>query len=511
MKPVLRFAPSPTGTLHLGGLRTALICHALARKHDGTFFIRIEDTDTTRTIPGSEESLISTLAKFNIKSDLPVFKQSDRGPIYEKYAEQLFLEGKAYYCLNPESCLPSYSKTSKRKQKPFRCLKCRSVEVSEAQERLKSIKLTVLRQKLPDDIDTVSFKDQIHGNLSIAVNELDEQVLLKSNKIPTYHLASVVDDHLYGVTNVVRGVEWLTSAPKHVLLYDSFGWKSSMPEFTHLPLILNEKGEKLSKRHQDLSIETLLSTGYFVDTIISYLLSIGYSSKYKKNNDDDYAVLDEEEEEKEDAVVRSVDEIYKNFNLKKIKNNNVQVNFKRLIYLNSELLKHKIENKDKEVEIFLKSKIKEYNRINHNTDDKREIEDEYFWKCVDLVKDREPFLEKIFTLCYHFFIKVTESRYKQYFIDFKINKEKQIEEYDIINMFMSKIEVLNEDNWTETELSNILGEISTISKERGYKVKAIYVIRKHLTGLTKGAKLSSTLCLLGREELMNRVNFILVI
>lgn len=266
--PRVRFAPSPTGPLHIGGVRTALYNYLLARKMGGTFILRIEDTDQTRFVPGAEEYIIETLKWCGMEldegpgvgGDYGPYRQSERKGMYREYAERLIAEDKAYYAFDTPADLeemrermgkqgnaaPKYDSVTRQYMKNSLVL-----SADEVKTRLDAGEDYVIRMKMPRN-EEVRFEDAIRGWVQFNTKELDDKVLLKSDGMPTYHLANVVDDHLMKITHVIRGEEWLPSAPTHVMLYKYLGWEETMPTFAHLPLILRPDGKgKLSKRDGD--------------------------------------------------------------------------------------------------------------------------------------------------------------------------------------------------------------------------------------------------------------------
>ena len=287
-----RFAPSPTGYLHLGGLRTALYDYLLAKKHGGIFGLRIEDTDQNRYVAGAVEQLLSTLKKLGLEADEgPVltydskviergqfgpYFQSYRLEIYRKYTEQLITSKHAYYCFCSEERLEKMRKEQEAKGMPSkydRC--CLGLSEQEVQEKVKQNEPYVVRFKMPSG--QTKFTDLIRGEI-IFDNELsDDPIILKSDGFPTYHLAMAVDDHLMEVTHVIRGEEWLSSVPKHIALYQAFGWES--PQFAHLSLILNPDKSKLSKRQGDVAVEDYLQKGYLPQALINYVVFLGWNPK----------------------------------------------------------------------------------------------------------------------------------------------------------------------------------------------------------------------------------------
>lgn len=269
-----RIAPSPTGEdLHIGNVYTALINYAFAKKNDGEFFIRIEDTDQKRKIQGSEERILDSLKWFGLNPDGKVIRQSERLSIYKKYAEQLVSDGHAYFCDCSPERLSDIRKQMLNKGVPPKydryCFKRQdTVDKSKA----------VIRMLIPDEIDgehAISWKDEI-GNFIIIENSiLDDQVILKSDGYPTYHLAVVVDDHLMGITHVIRAVDWISSTPKHILLYRYFGWE--MPAFAHTPLLRNPDKSKLSKRKNPVWASWYRENGFLPKAILNYLATLGWS------------------------------------------------------------------------------------------------------------------------------------------------------------------------------------------------------------------------------------------
>lgn len=275
---VTRFAPSPTGSLHIGGIRSALISYALARHSNGKFFLRIEDTDRNRFVDGSEKEIEDMLKLFGLDYD-EKYKQSERLEIYKEYAIKLVESGNAYYCFHTKEEIDEMRKKAHDEKKTFVFRSTyRDLPIDEAKKMIDEGKKYVIRQKLPDN-HVVVFDDGIQGVMSFNTNDIDETVLLKSDGFPTYHLAVVVDDHLMNVTHVLRGVEWLPSVAKHVLLYKAFGFE--MPVIGHLPVILDPEGGKLSKRKGSVSAIGFIKEGYLPEAILNFLMLLGWASPVK--------------------------------------------------------------------------------------------------------------------------------------------------------------------------------------------------------------------------------------
>ena len=268
-----RFAPSPTGYLHVGGLRTALYCYLFAKKEGGTFLLRIEDTDQERFVEGAIENLISTLKWVGIEYDEGPYIQSERTALYKEHAEKLLESGHAYHCFcSKERLTELREKQESAKQATMYDRKCADIPLEEARKRVEAGESHVVRQKIP--YENLKFKDLIRGNVQFDGKNVDDQVLVKSDGFPTYHLANVVDDHLMEITHVIRGEEWLPSTPKHIFLYRAFGW--DVPEFAHIPLLLNKDRTKLSKRQGHVAVEDYIKEGYLREAILNFVSFLGW-------------------------------------------------------------------------------------------------------------------------------------------------------------------------------------------------------------------------------------------
>jgi glutamyl-tRNA synthetase len=278
-----RFAPSPTGYMHIGNLRTALYEYLIAKSQNGKFILRIEDTDQERLVEDSVDVIYKTLKIAGLKHDegpdiggaYGPYIQSERKSTYLPYAKELIEKGEAYYCFCTKERLAVLREDHEKAgiaHRYDRC--CLSLSKDEIKKKLVNKEQYVIRQKMPQDGST-TFKDAVYGDITVENNQLEDQVLVKSDGLPTYNFANVVDDHLMEITHVIRGCEYLSSAPKYNLLYTAFGW--DVPVYVHLPLIVKPDGTKMSKRNGDASFEDLLSMGYVVDAIINYIALLGWS------------------------------------------------------------------------------------------------------------------------------------------------------------------------------------------------------------------------------------------
>ncbi|MEK7563148.1 MAG: glutamate--tRNA ligase [Patescibacteria group bacterium] len=285
-----RFPPSPTGFLHVGGLRTALFCYLVAKQTKGSFLLRIEDTDRERLVEGAIENILRTLHWAGLDPNEGVmmkngvvmqegsrgpYIQSERLPLYQKYAAQLLDAGKAYPCFcTPDRLDQMRKEQQEAKQAPMYDRKCLKMPKEESLRRIAAGEKHVIRMEIPRST-TVTFNDDIRGNLSFEGKTIDDQVLLKSDGYPTYHLAHVVDDHLMDTDIVIRGEEWLSSLPKHLLLFEYLGGKP--PRYAHVPLLLNPDRSKLSKRQGDVAAEDYKEKGYLPEALLNFLALLGWN------------------------------------------------------------------------------------------------------------------------------------------------------------------------------------------------------------------------------------------
>lgn len=323
-----RFAPSPTGFMHVGNLRTALFEYLIAKSNGGDFILRIEDTDQERYVPGAVEVIYDTLRQVglahdegpDVGGDYGPYVQSKRKEIYKKYAEQLVAEDKAYYCFCTKERLEQLHETKSENGGGYD-RHCRSLPKEEVDQLLAAGTPHVIRQKMPLDGST-AFDDVVYGPITIENKELEDQILLKSDGFPTYNFANVVDDHLMKITHVVRGSEYLSSTPKYKLLYEAFGW--DVPVYVHLPLIMgkNEDGSvsKLSKRHGSTGFADLVADGYLPEVIVNYIALLGWCPK-------------------DNREIFTLGELAENFSLDGISKSPAVFDYEKLQWMNGEYLR----------------------------------------------------------------------------------------------------------------------------------------------------------------------------
>lgn len=323
----VRFAPSPTGYLHVGGLRTALYNYLYARHHGGTFILRIEDTDRTRAVEGAVESLIASLAWCGITYDegpgvggpFGPYVQSERLAMYAEHARMLVASGHAYPCFCSAERLENVRKQQQlQKLPPMYDRHCRSLPTDEAAARVAAGEAHVIRLKVPMH-DEVVFHDVVRGAVAVQSKLLDDQVLMKTDGFPTYHLANVVDDHHMEITDVIRGEEWLPSTPKHVILYNAFGWTT--PRFAHLPLLLNADKSKLSKRQGDVAVEDYKAKGFLPEALVNFVALLGWNPSGEQE-------------------VYTMDELIRLFDLTKVNKAGAVFDLNKLQWMNAQYLRH---------------------------------------------------------------------------------------------------------------------------------------------------------------------------
>jgi glutamyl-tRNA synthetase len=278
----VRFAPSPTGALHIGSVRTILYNYLFARQREGTLILRVEDTDQDRLVAGAIDSIYEGLHWLGITwhegpqegGPYAPYVQSERLPLYQKHAQELIDKGAAYYCFcSKERLAVLRAEQEARKEITRYDRHCRDIPAAEAAERAK-VESHVIRQKVPDE-GTLAIDDLVHGRIEWQANTIEDQVLLKSDGFPTYHLAVVVDDHVMEISHIMRGDEWVASVPKHLLIYTAFGWDA--PPMAHFPSVLGPDGKKLSKRHGSTAVAQFREDGYLPEALINYLALIGWS------------------------------------------------------------------------------------------------------------------------------------------------------------------------------------------------------------------------------------------
>lgn len=499
----VRFAPSPTGALHIGGVRTALYNYLFAKKHNGAFILRIEDTDQTRFVEGAEKYIRESLNWLGIipdegvdeKGDFGPYKQSERKEYYSKFARKLIEAGKAYYAFDTPEELEAWRKQMKEAGDPnavynhaIRGGMKNSLTLSgeEVQDKLSSGVPHVVRLLVPPN-EEVGLVDIVRGEVSVNSANIDDKILVKSDGLPTYHLANVVDDHMMKISHVIRGEEWLPSAPLHVLLYRYLGWEDSMPAFAHLPLILKPDGNgKLSKRSADklgIPVYPLLwadpktgevskgfrEEGYLPEALINFLALLGWNPGTEQE-------------------LFSMESLISAFSLEKIGKAGARFDIEKAKWFNQQYLK---EKSNYELAGDLLNDIK--NAGFKCSGEKAET-------ICGLLKERVTFPGEFLEQGMYFF-KAPES------YDEKVVKKKWNDEAKIILLgFVNEIGgSQNFDRQTVTEKLN-----SVLDKE-GIKIgRIMQALRLAVTGIGSGPDLMEIMIVLGREEVVERINNALI-
>lgn len=470
MKVRTRYAPSPTGFMHIGNLRTAIFEYLLAKKYNGDFILRIEDTDQEREVEGAIDFIYNTLDLCGFKIDegpnnegnFGPYIQSKRKDIYKEYALKLVEMGKAYYCFCSEEELTKMREKADARKKPFLYDgRCSRLSKEKIEENLKNNVPYVIRQKMPKEGVTI-VEDLIYGKVKIDNSILDDQILLKSDGFPTYNFANVIDDHLMEITHVIRGKEYLDQTAKYNLLYEAFGWEK--PTYIHVAMVLGEDGNKLSKRNGDASFMDLYNEGYLPEAIVNYLSLLGWSPETNQE-------------------VFSMEELISNFNEERISKSSSQYDVKKLKWFNHQY----IDKMDDEKYL---SWIKKYFS---NECDKSE---EWLNHLLLIYKSHLNYGKEINELTSSFFNK-------EFVIDAEAKEFMESDEVipKVVEVF--KEEIKDTSNWSVEALQEV---INNVKEKAGVKGKMLFMpIRIAASGIMHGPELADTLYLIGKEEILNRL------
>lgn len=480
----LRFAPSPTGYLHIGGLRTALFNYLYARHKGGKFILRIEDTDRTRYVEGALENLIQILewagmdydegvfledGKLVQKGEFGSYIQSERVEqgIYQRYADQLIEEGKAYYCFCTEDRLSEVRERQKAEGlTPRYDGHCRDLSLEEARARVAAGEEHVIRMKLPANTD-ITFDDAIKGKITINTDEMDDQVLMKSDGFPTYHFAVVVDDHHMQITHIVRGEEWVTSTPKHVFLYDCFGWKQ--PTFVHLPTVLGQDHKKLSKRNGDVSVESFVEKGYLKDALINYISLLGWSPKGNEE-------------------ILSKEELIEQFDFDRVSNTGGIFDVQKLDWVNGQYVRAlSVEDVAQRMKPYL---VRAGQIPEDFPQEKLEMVASTYQNYIERFSQSPELTAAIFA-------KAEELAYTE-------EAQGAMSTPEAHTLFDALLNKLDEIEVVEHSFASTI--MKTLQKENGIKGKNLWFpIRAALTGTVHGPDLTNVMQLLGKEEMQARL------
>jgi glutamyl-tRNA synthetase len=492
----VRFAPSPTGPLHIGGVRTALYNYLFARKQGGKMILRIEDTDQTRFVKGAEEYIIDALAWCGIEFDESIvaggdfgpYRQSDRKELYVKYAQELIDNGNAYYAFDTAEELSSLRENAEKEGNTFTYSSANRNElnnsenygIEEANKRIANGEAYVVRFKMPIDYELV-MNDIVRGEVKVNTSALDDKIIFKSDGMPTYHLANIVDDHLMEISHVIRGEEWLPSMALHIMLYKAFGWDA--PEFAHLPLLLKPKGNgKLSKRDGDklgfpvfptqwINPETkdismgYREEGYFPQAFINMLALLGWNSGTEQE-------------------IFSMDELIENFSLERVNKSGARFDPEKAKWFNHQyMLLAKDEELAKQFSTVLNEKALEF-------------ENEKLVKIISLVKERATFVKDLWEQSSFFFVAPTE-------YDKKVVKKRWKE--NTPDIMRSLVEVISGiDDFSSEKTEEI---IKAWIQEKELSMGAVMnAFRLSIVGAGKGPHMFDIIAIIGKDETIHRLN-----
>jgi len=493
----VRFAPSPTGPLHIGGLRTALFNYLFAKKHDGVFVLRIEDTDQNRYVSGAEDYIVDALNWCNIPFDegpgkegaFGPYRQSERKDLYKQYADVLIASGHAYYAFDSSEQLEAHRKDHEKDGKTFiynwhnrekgRLLNSLVMSTEEVDQRLNSGDPYVVRFKSPKD-RTLVFNDIVRGTVKIDTNILDDKVLFKSDGMPTYHLANIVDDHLMKITHVIRGEEWLPSLALHVLLYESFGWQQ--PQFAHLPLILKPVGKgKLSKRDGDkLGFPVFplewkdpksgeLSTGYkeegyFPETVVNFLSLLGWNPGTEQE-------------------LFSLSELVTTFDLNRVHKSGARFDPEKTKWFNHHYLQNQTDETLAQSFQSLRPELKD-------------IDTSYITLVVKLIKERATFVQDFWVLGSFFFEAP---------LDYNPKALKKALKEDTPALLEKVLHITTRTK--EYTAPNLAAQIKGWIQNEGIGFgKVMMPLRLALVGDLKGPDVFDIMFMLGKNECVNRID-----
>ncbi len=494
----VRFAPSPTGPLHIGGVRTALYNYLFARKNNGSFIIRIEDTDQSRYVAGAEEYIIEALKWLGIEADespqkggpFGPYRQSERKAIYLKYAQQLVDSGHAYYAFDTPEELDQARKLHASTGSPFQYNQATRTKMKNSlnmpEKEVKSLlemgSPHVIRIKIPAN-EEIKFRDEIRGLVEVNSSDLDDKVILKSDGMPTYHLAFMVDDQLMKISHVIRGEEWLPSAPVHMLLYQYLGWKDTMPVFAHLPLLLKPEGNgKLSKRDADKGgfpifpvewndpVTSVVSKGfreygYLPAATVNFLALLGWNPGTEQE-------------------LFSLNELIENFSIEKVNKSGAKFDIEKAKYFNQQYIRQT------PAEEFLPAVLGKFreNKINPDPGKLKIILGE--------LKERVTFPEEFYEKSIYFFKKPDDVPYE--LISKKYNSQVAAALEELAGHLENKIEFMS-----AAEFRDIV--TSTMEKNKIKAGQVMQIIRIMVTGTSTGIDLMQTLELIGPLEVSERI------
>ena len=484
----VRFAPSPTGFVHIGSLRTALYNYLFAKKMGGKYILRVEDTDRTRLVDGAIENMLNAMKWAGVNHDEGVmlddngnvvqkgeygpYIQSERLDIYKKYIQELLDNGKAYYCFCTKERLDEVREKQKEAgETPRYDGHCRDLTQEEIDAKIAAGEPYVIRLRLPEN-HVIKFTDLVRGETEFNTNDLDDQVLIKTDGFPTYHFAVVVDDHLMKITHVIRGEEWVSSTPKHVYLYEAFGWEA--PVFVHLPNILNKEKKKLSKRHGDVAVEDFKKKGYLPEGLVNYVALVGWSP----------------EENKE---IFSMEELEQAFSIERVSKSGGVFDTEKLNWVNQHYMK------DADDAMLTDLSIPFLVEAGFVTEEEAKEKYDFLKGMVSVLKEKLQYVKEITDHASIFFGDTVELETEECGEFLKLEHIPTL--VDALIEKLSNMEVLDE--------ASAKAMLKEIQKEHGIKGKNLFMgSRISLTGQMHGPDLNKIMEVIGKETCLNRLNYV---
>ena len=484
----VRFAPSPTGFVHIGSLRTALYNYLFAKKMGGKYILRVEDTDRTRLVDGAIENMLNAMKWAGVNHDEGVmldengnvvqkgeygpYIQSERLDIYQQYIKELLDSGKAYYCFCTKERLDEVREKQKEAgETPRYDGHCRDLTQEEIDAKIAAGEPYVIRLKLPEN-HVIRFTDLVRGETEFNTNDLDDQVLIKTDGFPTYHFAVVVDDHLMKITHVIRGEEWVSSTPKHVYLYEAFGWEA--PKFVHLPNILNKEKKKLSKRHGDVAVEDFKKKGYLPEGLVNYVALVGWSP----------------EENKE---IFSMEELEQAFSIERVSKSGGVFDTEKLNWVNQHYMK------DADDAMLTDLAIPFLVEAGFVTEEEAKEKYDFLKGMVSVLKEKLQYVKEITDHASIFFGDTVELETEECGEFLKLEHIPTL--VDALIEKLSNMEVLDE--------ASAKAMLKEIQKEHGIKGKNLFMgSRISLTGQMHGPDLNKIMEVIGKETCLNRLNYV---
>ncbi|MEN8193540.1 MAG: glutamate--tRNA ligase [Bacteroidota bacterium] len=472
--PRVRFAPSPTGYLHVGGLRTALYNYLFAKRNGGKFILRIEDTDRNRFVEGAVENLIDTINWVGLDYDEGPNKDGETGPyfqserlsIYKKYADQLIEQGDAYRCFCTTERLSALREEQQKAKLPQAKYDkhCLHLSKDEIEKNLSEGKPHIVRLNVKEG-ENVLIRDIVRDEVEFTREVIDDQVLIKTDGFPTYHMANVVDDYLMGITHVIRGEEWLSSTPKHILLYNALGWK--LPQFAHLPLLLNADRSKLSKRQGDVAVEDYKAKGYLKEALLNFVALLGWSAG---DNEEFF----------------TIDYMIENFSLERVHKAGAIFNIEKLDWLNAEHLR----TKDKSL---ILNMLKEELKVSKYKD--LQLNDDFLLLIIEAMIERVSFVREFVDNSPYFFERPST------YDESVIKKRWKDDSVELLQKYVEKLSAL--ENPIKEDYETALKQVAEEAECGAGRL--IHPARLATSGVGIGPGVYDLLYILGKEEVIERI------